>query len=70
MIRHGIGAAPAVALALLAATTAGTAQAATAYAPALTAWVFHQTNGATNGDAWWRMARCKVRGLSRRGARS
>jgi hypothetical protein len=49
MIRRGIGAAPALALALLAATTAGTAQAATANAPALTGLVSHQTNGDPDG---------------------
>lgn len=48
MIRRGIGAAPALALALLAATTAGTAQ-ATVNAPALTGWVSHQTNGGPDG---------------------
>jgi YVTN family beta-propeller protein len=49
MIRLGTGAAPAVALALLAATAAGPAQAATSTAPVLTAWVSHQTTGGPNG---------------------
>jgi YVTN family beta-propeller protein len=51
MIRYAAGAslAPALALALLATTTAGMAQAATSKAPALTAWVSHETDGGPDG---------------------
>jgi hypothetical protein len=48
-MRHGIGAAPPLVLALLATTTAGTAQAATSKAPALTGYLSHQTDGGPNG---------------------
>jgi hypothetical protein len=41
MIRQGTGLASALALALLATTTAGTAQADASDTPALTAWVSH-----------------------------